>query len=286
MKREVKMKNKISIVIIFCIVTLSNLYANEDKFSGLMFGDVYWVAANHDSALKNQNGIRFRRIFFTYNNKLSDVFSIRFRLEANSSGDFLTKSKMYPFIKDAYVKWKLGKHSIYLGLSPSPTWEFVEKLWGYRSVEKTLMALQKLGSSRDMGIAFKGSLDQNNKVQYHLIIGDGNGESSENDKGKKVMCLLTVELVKNLFLHGYVDWNDLPAGKDCYSIKGFLCYKTSSFRAAAQFVHQTRQHGNGIDDQELKFGSVFAAAKIGNKIWGLARMDRAFDPNPDSEKIS
>ena len=30
----------------------------------------------------------------------------------------------------------------------------------------------------------------------------------------------------------------------------------------------------------------FAAAKLGKKTWGFARVDRRFDPNPDGEKIS
>ena len=280
------MRFKISVATLFCILITSNLFASEGNFSGLMFGDVYWIAANHDSTIKNQNGIWLRRIYFTFDNKLSETFSIRFRLEANNADDFSTKSKLYPYIKDAYLKWNLEQHSIYLGLSPSPTWAFIDEVWGYRSVEKTLMDLQKLGSSRDMGIALKGSLDKNKRVHYHLMVGNGNGTRSEDNKGKKVMLSLTVEIVKNLFLQGYGDWNDLPNENDRYTEQCFLIYKTPSFRAAAQFVHQTRRLGEGRDNQKLKFGSVFAAAKIRNKVWGFVRADRAFDPNPDGEEIS
>jgi len=214
------------------------------------------------------------------------TFSIRFRLEANNAGDFSTKSRLYPYIKDAYLKWNLGQHNIYLGLSPSPTWYFIEEVWGYRSVEKTLMDLQKLGTAREMGIALKGSLDHNKRFHYHLMVGNGNGTSSEDNKGKKVMFSLTVEIIKNLFLQGYGDWNDLPNENDRYTGQCFLIYKTPSFRVAAQFVHQTRQLGEGVNNQKLKFGSVFAAAKIRNKVWGFVRADRAFDPNPDGEDIS
>jgi len=264
----------------------SSLSANESSFSGLIFGDIYWIAANHDSTIKNQNGMWLRRTYFTFDDKLSKTFSTRFRLEANNAGDLSTKSKLYPFIKDAYLKWNLGQHSIYMGLSPSPTWTFVEEVWGYRPVEKTLMDLQKLGSSRDMGIALKGSFNQSKRVHYHLMIGNGNGINTEDNRGKKVMLSLTVEIIKNLFLQGYGDWNDLPKKKDRCTGQCFLAYKTPSFQAAAQFVHQTRRLGEGIDNQKLKFGSVFAAAKIRNKMWGFVRVDRAFDPNPEGEEIS
>ena len=280
------MRFKFSMVALFSFLMASNLFANELKFSGLMFGDVYWVAANHDSTIKNQNGIWFRRIYFTVDDKLSNTFSVRFRLEANDAGDFSSTSKMNPFVKDAYLTWNLGQHSIYLGLSPSPTLDFIQESWGYRSVEKTVANLQKLGQPRDMGIALKGSLDKNKRVRYHLMVGNGSGTRSENNKGKKVMLSLTVEVIKNLFFQGYGDWNDLPDKYDRYTGQCFLVYKTPSFRAAAQFVHQTRQLGEGADNQKLKFGSVFAAAKIRNKVWGYVRADRAFDPNPDGEEIS
>ena len=179
------MRFKISMVTFFCILMASNLFANESNFSGLMFGDVYWVAANHDSTIKNQNGIRFRRIYFTFDDKLSKTFSIRFRLEANSAGDFSSTSKLNPFVKDAYLTWSFGQHSMYLGLSPAPTFEFIDEVWGYRSVEKSLVDLQKLGPSREFGIALKGSLDQNKRVYYHLMIGNGSGTRSEDNKGKK-----------------------------------------------------------------------------------------------------
>ena len=280
------MRFKISIVILFYILITSNLFANEGNFSGLMFGDVYWVAANHDSTIKNQNGIWLRRIYFTFDDKLSKTFSIRFRLEANNAGDFSTKAKLYPFIKDAYLKWNLGQHSIYLGLSPSPTFEYIEEVWGYRSVEKTLVDLQKLGSSRDMGIALKGSFIQSKRVYYHFMIGNGNGNNTEDNRGKKVMFSFMTEIIKNLFFQGYWDWDDLPKKKDRYTGQCFLTYKTPSFRAAAQFIHQTRRMGKGIDNQKLRFGSVFAVAKIRDDVWGFVRADRAFDPNPDGEEIS
>jgi hypothetical protein len=40
-------------------------FAGEGKFSALMFGDAYWMAANHDSTLKDMNGLWIRRFFLT-----------------------------------------------------------------------------------------------------------------------------------------------------------------------------------------------------------------------------
>jgi hypothetical protein len=277
---------KIVMTIFTWVLIFNNAPAVDGKFSGYMFGDLYWIAANHNSGLENQNGLWFRRIYFTYDESLSDAFAIRFRLEANSPGDFSTKSKLNPFVKDAYVKWSRGLHSFYLGLSTPPTFQFIENVWGYRFVEKTPVDLQKFGASREIGLSLKGNLDPANRVQYHFMIGNGNGTSSETDKGKKVMLALTIEVAKNLFVQGYGDWNDLPGEADRYTAQGAILYKSSSFRAGAQLLRQTRQQAGDLENQELEIGSVFAAAKLGKKTWCFARVDRGFDPNPDGEKIS
>ena len=77
---------------------------------------------------------------------------MRLRLEMNSAGDFASKSKLDPFIKDAYLRWKFtGNHQAYLGMSPTATTDSVDRIWGYRSVEKSALDLQKWGSTRDLG---------------------------------------------------------------------------------------------------------------------------------------
>ncbi|MCH8125095.1 hypothetical protein IIC38_03925 [candidate division KSB1 bacterium] len=280
------MTRKFIPAILLLLLGTSSLFAQNHKFSGLVYADAYWVAANHNSNYENQNGFWFRRIYFTYDNQLSDAFSTRLRFEMNSPGDFSTKSKLNPFVKDAYLKWNLGQHDIYVGISTSPTFAFLESVWGYRSVEKTLADLHKFGSSRDTGIAFKGSLDQNKRFQYHAMLANGNGTSSETNKEKKIMLAFAIELVKNLFVEGYSDWNGMPDGKDRYTKQGFIAYKTSTFRIGAQFLHQTRKQGDGLDSQKIRWGSVFTAAKLGEKVWGFARVDRGFDPNPSGESLS
>lgn len=258
---------------------------DNGKISGLVFGDAYWVAANHDPGIQDQNGFWIRRIYFTYDRNLSQDFSMRFRLEANSAGDFTTKATLEPKVKDAYLKWKSGRHSLLAGISPSPTWNFVENAWGYRWVEKTPLDLYKFGSSRDFGLAAQGSLDAAKKVNYHLMIGNGNGESTESNKGKKFMGSLRAQLGDYVTLEGYGDFDDRPGRTDRYTGQGFLTFAGDSWRAGVLFAHQTRRTNAGSDLQ-LQVGSVFAAARLGNKVWAIARVDRQFDPNPDAEGIS
>jgi len=263
----------------------TGVYSQSGKISGYMFGDYYYMAANHNKDIEGSNGFWLRRIYFTYDRGLNDDFSVRLRLEMNSAGDFSSKSKLNPAVKDAYLKWKNGNHSIYLGISGSPIWGLIESFWGYRSVEKTPLDLQKFGSSRDFGIAFKGALDSDKHINYHLQIGNGSSNGSENNDGKKVALSLSGKTDGGLVAEGYSDFEERPGNTNRYTLQGFAGYDNKSFRVGLQFAHQVRQV-EGADDMTLQIASVFAAARLSEKVWWYARVDRQLDPNPDGAKIS
>jgi len=267
------------------LVSFKTGYAQPGKISGYMFGDYYYMASNHLSDLESLNGFWFRRIYLTYDQGLSENFGMRFRIEMSSAGDFSSKTKMAPAVKDAYLKWKLNRHSIILGISPTPTWDLVEKVWGYRAAEKTPLDLQKFGSSRDFGLSFRGSLDQKKKIIYHFMIANGNGNSSENNAGKKVFLALTGKIGKNLLAQGYVDFENRPGHTNRLTTQGFAAYQSESFRLGVQFARQTRQR-EGENDLKLGIGSFFVAAQLSEKAWGFARFDRIFDLNPDGAGIA
>ncbi len=272
----------VGILLIFVVQTLAQ---DAGKISGYMFGDYYYVAGNHDEDIDGAHGFWFRRIYVTYDKGLSEKFSMRFRLEMNSKGDFSSKDKLGPVVKDAYLKWKNGRHSIILGISGTPTWGVIEKFWGYRSVEKTALDLAKFASSRDFGVAFKGALDENKKINYHLMLGNGSSNGSENNKGKKAMLALSAKADNGFIVEGYVDFEEKPGETNRYTLQGFAGYQAKKGRIGVQFAHQNRQVA-GADDMTLQIGSVFGAAQFSPKVWGYARVDRTFDPNPDGAKIS
>ncbi len=276
-------------VSIFALVALSfvgNLSASEGKISGYMFGDYYYVASNHEKDIEDQNGFWFRRIYLTYDQGLEENFSTRLRLEMNSAGDFTSRDKLEPVVKDAYLKWKYSGHSLIFGIQSVPTWGLIEKMWGYRSVEKTPLDLQKFASSRDFGLAVKGSLDSQKRVNYHFMFGNGSGNGSENNDGKKVMFSLSTKLAGNFIVEGYADFEERPGTANRTTVQGFAGYQSKNLRVGAQYAHQSRQVAPGVDDLKLQIGSVFATAKISEKVWGFARVDHLMDPNPDGANIS
>jgi hypothetical protein len=254
------------------------------KWSGYMFGDFYYYAANHDKNFEQQNGLWFRRIYLGYDREIASNWAIRVRMEANSKGFNETSDRLNPFLKDAYLKWTKGRHSAFIGLSSSPTWELIETFWD-RSLEKTPLDLQRFGDSRDLGVGLKGAFDAEKKLNYQLMVGSGTGTKSETDKDKKFYLALWAKPVKGLTLQAYGDWENRKGQADRYTLQGFAAYEQKSYRAAVQFAQQTRQQGPGKEDLKLEILSAFGFRRLTGKAWIFGRFDRTFDPNPEGPKI-
>lgn len=262
----------------------------KGTLKGTVFGDFYWIPQNHDSELEGNNGFWFRRIYVTYERDISDSFSSRMRLEMSSEGDFVTDSKLNAVIKDAYLKWSNQSHSIYAGITSVPTWGLVEDVWGYRSVEKTPLDLQKFGSSRDFGIKARGKLGPDKKLGYNLMVGNGNSNATELNKGKKAMLALNYRLTDNWTVEAYGDYNGLTGENDIYTAQGFLAYQSETLHFGALYAVQFRENttlavGNAVETVHLDLASLFTNFKITEQTRGLFRIDHMLAPNPQGPGI-
>ena len=267
------------ISIFLSFIPFSSLYT-QGKFSGYMFGDYYYILSHNDTILEGQNGFWFRRIYFTYDYKISDEFSTRFRLELNSPGDFKTKEVLKPYLKDAYLGWKKGTQNLILGISPTPTWEYIENFWGYRSVEKTPLDLYKMGDSRDFGVALKGSLSREELISYHLMFANGEGLKGEVNKEKKYMGSFLLKPLKYLSLEIYGDYE-----KTRWTYQGFLGYKFEKGRMGTQYTHQRKQETDEKNWKKFDVFSIFGVLNISEKISFLLRYDRMEHSLPGASTI-
>jgi hypothetical protein len=251
--------------------------------SGLLFGDAYVVAAHHDPDIENQNGFWLRRGYLTFDFTVAEKWSARLRMEANSPGDFVTNSDLHPFVKDAYLEWKDEGHDLYLGISPSPAFDLVEHVWEYRAVEKTPLDLYRLASSRDFGVAYRGHAFDG-KFLYHAMLGNGAGQGSETNEGKKGMLSLAFQATKQVIVEFYADVEDRPGSTDRSTYHAFVGFKGAAFHSGVEYASQDRQTDAG-PDQTIAVGSVFGVWDFAEKLSLLARIDRSFDGNPEAEQI-
>jgi len=279
------MKRTITILLVAIFIasfTAAGL-KSEGKFSGLMFGDYYYVLGHHDDAIESNNGFWLRRIYFTYDNTLSDKIAMRFRLEMNSPGDFKTATNLVPFVKDAFLSHKLGRHTLMLGLIGTPLFDNLDEYWGYRPMEKTPIDLFKFGNSREFGIGLKGALDSGSKLTYTVVFGNGAGLKSETNRGKAAYGRLNFQPTPALFFELYADYTDTGSDSSVNIFQAFAGMKGGWGRGGLNFgLRNSRQAGTNSD---MKFISLFGVVKAGKKLDLIGRFDRLLDPNAAGSKI-
>ena len=265
------------------------------KFSGLMFGDLFYNASAINPANKDLNGFQFRRVYITTDYTINDQFSTRFRMEsAISSG-----SNIGVFVKDAWLKWKnvFKGSDLIIGMSPTPAFDVSEGAWGYRSLEKTIMDYFGIVSSRDIGIDLKGKLDEDGVAKYWLKIGDGSGNKPETDKYKRYYAQLQFNPSSNLLITVYGDYASHAPKFDAFDgqmksnsafvAAGFINYKQGKdFALGVESFIKSQQNnfavGNAALQNQSGFGvSVWAHAMLSDKVGVVGRYD-SYDPNTNS----
>ncbi|HSD64208.1 MAG TPA: hypothetical protein VLB50_10435 [Ignavibacteriaceae bacterium] len=285
----------------FFFAGLSTAQDNNPKFSGLMFGDYFYNAANHDSSQKDLNGFQFRRIYITTDYTISDNFSSRFRLEADQ-GEITNNGKITTMVKDAWLKWKdiFNGSDFIFGISPTPAFDVSEAAWGHRYLEKTILDLSGSVSSRDLGIDLKGKFDKEGSVKYWLKIGNNSGNAPEVNKYKRFYGLLEFDLTQNFLFTLYGDYASNPKKLDPYDnemknnsafvFAGFVNYKQKgSFGLGVEGFLKSQQNqtpNSGLTSltNQNGFGvSLWAYVNFTETVQIVGRFD-TMDPNTDKDK--
>lgn len=285
---------------------------NKGKFSGYMFGDLYYNAVRDTgiTSLSNVvnggksdvNGIQFRRIYFTYDYDISESFVTRFRLEADQVSN-TSDGKIGVFVKDAYLTWKnIFKGSdMTFGIQPTPAYEVSESVWGNRFLEKTIMDVRGIVSSRDLALSLKGKLDKEGMFKYWLMLGDGTGNKPETDKYKRYYAHFQYSPIKNFTLTFYFDFKSKAEINDPNSTLNpkatlsnndityafFAGYKEKDkFTIGAEAFTTLTQNGiiNGqsIKNKNALGLSFFASYNFMKNLSAVGRYD-FYDPNMDAD---
>jgi hypothetical protein len=262
------------------------------QVSGYFFGDAYGFISHQNPEVTGQTGVWFRRVYLNFEKKW-DPFTFLLRFELNSPDSAISYARgvtpagsdsLRPYLKNLALSYNFSQsQNLSLGIIPTPTWNRIEKEWGYRPVEKTPLDLAKWGSAVETGLSLAGTFLEK-ALSYHLLGGNGNGLRSESDKGKVVMLSLASEPIEGLLLEVYGDYNDKPDIKnDSFTLQGFAQYKTDPFRVGVQydFVRVIGTPGNAT---RVRLASLYAVFS-GESVSFYLRGDRFFDPNPKAKDI-
>ena len=244
----------------------------SSKISGLMFGDYYWFNQSHRDEVSNADptpirelhGLWFRRLYFTFDYAYSERLSTRFRLEANSNGDF-TGDDIVPYVKDAYLKWTYThKQQLTLGIQPTLTFSWLEELWGLRHIEKTPADLYRLDSSRDFGFTFNGPLWAD-AHSYGAQFGNESGSGSETQEGKILRLVSRYERNPGIALEGFYSFSTRAAGEHRHTAQGIVGFRNAVARVGGQYLWLVRKPGPDDPNQEISVWSGFAVWERPNR---------------------
>lgn len=290
------MKRFFLFAIIFFICDIYSMNA-QGKFSGYMFGDYYYNLYSPSNTASFQ-AFQLRRVYFTYDNDISEKFTSRFRLEADQSAN-ASNGSIGVAVKDAYLKWKniYSGSDLLFGIQPTPAFDVSESVWGYRALEKTIMDLRGIVSSRDIGISLKGNFVEDGTASYWVMLANGNGNKPENDKYKRYYASIQIKPLPGLQATAHMDYKDQSNIADVYlggkkvsngqwTTSLFVGYTQNElFSIGAEGFLQSLSHGynNGISlaTRPAMGISVFASYYILPELSAVGRYD-FYDPNTDS----
>lgn len=242
------------------------------EISGLAYVDYAYQLTSPDDAEEGENGFAYRRLYLTADAPISDVFSARARLEATNSG--LGPKGPTPFVKDLYLKWEVGGgHALTLGVASPPAFAIAEAVWGYRSLEKTLLDLNGVVSSRDFGVRANGPITSDDKLRYGVMVGNNEGVFPEDDKYKRVYGqveyypseALTFAVASNYAAFG-------GARESRLAVSGLAGYVTATWRAGVEAFVQTDAF-EGAGDLATSGVSVFGAVQFTERWGAVGRVD-------------
>jgi len=303
MKKQVKALAGAIVLSLLISTVLSS--QTVSSINGLAFADYYYKVSGH-SGTDKQNGFEFRRIYLTFENQITEKIKIRFRLES-ASQKYGSSGKINPFVKHAYLEWSdlIPGHKLYLGIAETNAFKNAEQYWGYRPIEKTIMDLEKISSSADMGIAVKG--DISGLLHHWLTIFNGPGYGSpETDPFKKFGYALWITPLRGLIIEGYMDYEkqnpdnpDFEYATDYYgssgytTMKGFVGYDAPAFTIGAELFSRTNLKSgagnastlNRVDVQRMGYSLFGSWITPLPKLKIYARYDY-YDPNTGDSVIS
>jgi len=299
----------------------------QGKFSGYVFGD-YFYNVGKDTAFsklsrtvvpgnKDFQAFQIRRVYLTYDNDISDKFTARFRLEGNAiaveNGSSSTASRLSGsslsqlYVKDAYLKWKnvFSGSDLIFGIQPTTAYDISEGVWAYRSLEKTIMDLRGIISSRDMGVALRGKFDDGGMFQYWVMLGNNSGNDDGTNRHKRMSLNFQIKPAKNVIvdLNGdYISRADIndPASttvpkatvaNNTLTYSGFVAYNDpSQVMIGVEAFMQSTQNGE-VDPTDATGHTLKSLNAFGLSVFGyywfepelgiVARYD-IFNPNTDS----
>ncbi len=286
-------------LLFFSILVFAGILNAQDKgpkFSGLMFGDYYYVTSNHDQTQNNLQAFEFRRIYLTTDYTIASDMWARFRLESDPTASNLGNGKLSTMVKDAFLDWKnaIGNGDLTIGLQGTWNINMAEGIFGYRPLEKTIQDLHGISASRDLGISLTQKFSD--AFSAGLLLGNntGNGDSflpgqtTNNGQARYKSGYLFLQFVPTAGFTILVDgqYSGAPASRYAKTGDVIVNYATKEFSIGAQGFVNAIDHGES-DGSTLQRNGISLNGWVGlsDDIRFVARYDN-YTPDANNKNTT
>jgi len=299
---------------VFACVMVSSAAGQTPEFSGVVFGDYFYVANHADTLVNGLSGLSVRRVYFTVDKRFNEKYFLRVRLELSDAlGDPMryrvesapgtrTAERLEPFVKHLYlaIKNTVPNSQLLLGLIGTPHYTSEETVWGLRSIEKTILDLNGLTPTTDFGVGLDGTFRSGGRLRYFVMAGNGNSTRNESDNSKRLYGNLQYNGVSGLVIAPYFDYQfkdgEIEDGilarantsaqttGALSTIAVFAGLKRPKFQVGGSFLQQNTkrlQMVNGVarrTSPDSRGFSFFGTLQPKKSLGVFARFD-TFDPN-------
>jgi len=242
---------------------------------GYAFGDVLYKAhtnslnmtnTQYASTLKDFTSLEFRRIYLGYDYNISEKFATQLLLAYDGSTTTSDGNRAF-YIKSANIRWKNIFHNsdLVFGQTATPTFATTsEPIWGYRSLEKTIMDMRKIGGANDVGLSLQGKFNDAGDYGYTLMVGNGSGAAVETNKFKKFYGDVYAKFMDQKLIIDLGADNEVgqvtPYHKSKNTVKGMVAYQTPMFTVGVEAFEQIQKNNTIFTDAAARPDTANAVA--------------------------
>lgn len=258
--------------------------AQQIDVGGRAYVDYFYNVSSPTPADEDLHGFTYRRLYLTTDFTLSENFSGRARLEANDGTTGPNGPE--PYVKDLSLTWAYrGEHSATVGVTPPPAFEISEGVWGYRSLDKTILDLQGVVSSRDFGLRFDGPLAANGTLRYAFMYANNSGVYPESTPHKRVYGRLSATPTERLVFVVGGDYAEYGGQRERgIRLSGFVGFRGDQIHAGLEAFRSSLTMDTAVDVEKTGI-SLFGRIHLDPEWELLGRVDWSTDLAPAATPV-
>ena len=242
----------------------------ENEPKGKAIVQIYTNFHSGFGVVNDDRGFELDRSYLGYEYTFGKGVSVKGVLDIGQSKD-IDDYHHFAYIKNALVKWSIGRFTLQGGMIGTTQFNYQEKFWSYRYIYKSFQDQYKFGSSADLGISASYRIAK--WIEADVIIANGEGyKLVQVDNGLLYGVGTTIKPFKGMSIRLYASLNEGTKGeKDIINYAMFAGYKHKYFSLGVEY--NIMRNNRRIEGQNLYGFSMYASGSINSWFDLYARAD-------------